>query len=85
MNNTQKENLSKVFFVLGLAFGLFSLLSFVTEEPLNAGTNQEFNNLVNKCTNLEPQTILINNQPYTKATPNHLTPCSIKNIFGGIN
>jgi hypothetical protein len=33
------------------------------------------------CVNVEPQTIIIKGLPYTRATPNHKTPCSL--IHGG--
>lgn len=33
------------------------------------------------CVDVEPETIIINGQYYSKATPNHKTPCSL--VYGG--
>jgi hypothetical protein len=31
-----------------------------------------------KCVDVEPQTIMINNLPHSKATPNHQRPCHLE-------
>jgi hypothetical protein len=58
-----------------IAIACFALLLIVSIVPVEE---------VETCNpNIQPQSIMINEQPYTKATPNHQRPCSAPILFGG--